>query len=63
MTFRCPAWQSRAVGRVGGGLFYCWDCCIEFSPTLTGRQLFQLQDDGTQVPISGDASAHAAVKP
>jgi ribosomal protein L37AE/L43A len=63
MTFKCPSCQSRAVGRVGSGLFYCWDCCIEFSPTNNGWQMFQLQDDGTQVPMTLDATAHASVKP
>lgn len=45
----CPSCQSRSVGRVGTAVYYCWDCCVEFSRAPGGWQLFRLEDDGTPV--------------
>lgn len=43
---RCPACNSRSIGRVAVGQWYCWDCCIEFSLGPTGPLLFRVDDEG-----------------
>lgn len=45
---RCPVCQSRGIGKVGAGQYYCSDCCAEFSLQDDGKlQIYEVQDDGT----------------
>jgi hypothetical protein len=59
----CPKCRSRAIGKIGQDQYYCWDCNIEFVPTKDGFRMYRLEEDGTLVADSLDASPHAAVMP
>lgn len=47
----CPICGGRRVGRLGQNLYYCWDCAIEFSRTKRGWQAFEVQADGSRLPL------------
>lgn len=57
----CPKCRSRAIGKIGQDQYYCWDCNIEFVPTKDGFRMYRLEEDGTLVADSLDASPKAAV--
>lgn len=46
---RCPNCGGRAVGKIGSHQYYCWECCVEFSPSKDGHKwlVYVVQDDGT----------------
>ncbi len=50
----CPRCQSRATGRVGQNVYFCWDCAVEFVPTKKGFKVYRLEEDGTLVLDSVD---------
>jgi ribosomal protein L37AE/L43A len=50
---RCPGCQSRNVGKVGTGQYYCWDCYIEFSVSARGVRLYEVSPDGELARMGG----------
>lgn len=48
----CPHCHGRAIGKVGANHYYCWDCCIEFSSSAKGIEMYRVEDDGTLVLIT-----------
>lgn len=55
----CPKCGGRAIGRVGVGQFYCWDCCIEYVEGEQGTAIFALDEEGELTPLP-PASTSAA---
>ncbi|MGC8488102.1 MAG: hypothetical protein ACP5QO_07760 [Clostridia bacterium] len=53
MDMRCPGCQSRNVGKVGTGQYYCWDCYIEFSVSARGVRLYEVSPDGDLARMGG----------
>ncbi|HHY93817.1 MAG TPA: hypothetical protein GX513_02215 [Firmicutes bacterium] len=51
MEVVCPVCGGRATGRVGGGQYYCWDCCVEFSAGRRGVQVYRVEEDGSLVHV------------
>lgn len=43
----CPVCNSRGVGKVGIGQYYCKDCCREFEYKKNQLKIYQVEDDGT----------------
>lgn len=54
---RCPNCGGRAVGKIGSHQYYCWECCVEFSPSKDGHKwlVYMVQDDGTLSRIVEEA--------
>lgn len=45
----CPVCNGRAIGKVGVGHFYCWDCCVEFTDGEDKVVIYDLAEDGSLV--------------
>ncbi|AGA69912.1 hypothetical protein Desdi_2488 [Desulfitobacterium dichloroeliminans LMG P-21439] len=45
----CPVCSGRAIGKVGVGQFYCWDCCVEFTSAMDKVVVYDLAEDGSLV--------------
>lgn len=45
----CPVCSGRAIGKVGVGQFYCWDCCVEFTSQIDKVVIYDLEEDGSLV--------------
>lgn len=43
----CPVCGGRAIGKVGVGQFYCWDCCVEFTTQTDKVVIYDLAEDGS----------------
>ncbi len=54
MTVVCPVCGGRATGKVGGGQYYCWECCVEFSAGRRGLQVYRVEEDGSLVHVPPD---------
>jgi hypothetical protein len=48
---RCPRCHGGAVGRVGLAQWYCWDCCVEFTTTSRGVEVFTMDEEGELRPL------------
>ncbi|HHY37754.1 MAG TPA: hypothetical protein GX507_02370 [Clostridia bacterium] len=53
----CPVCGGRRIGKLGQNLYYCWDCAVEFSRTKRGWQAFEVQADGSRLPLKRDELA------
>jgi len=58
MVTRCPRCGSRSTGQVGTEQFYCWECCVEWSPTPGGEvRVFELDEEGELILVDGPYEA------
>lgn len=46
-SWSCPVCGERRVGKVGVNQYYCHNCCLEFTPTPNGYEVYEVQDDGS----------------
>ncbi|HET7578007.1 MAG TPA: hypothetical protein VFK33_01915 [Bacillales bacterium] len=44
---RCPNCQSKDLGKIGSGQFYCWNCFIELTVNDDKVSLNQVEEDGS----------------
>ncbi|SHN78767.1 hypothetical protein [Desulfitobacterium chlororespirans] len=62
----CPVCGGRAIGKVGVGQFYCWDCCVEFTSAMDKVVIYDLAEDGSLVawndPAIGEELSEAALE-
>lgn len=47
----CPRCAGRDVGRIGPEHYYCWDCCCEFAWAGGQWQVFDVDAEGTLLPV------------
>jgi len=45
----CPVCNGRAIGKVGMGQYYCWDCCVEFTSAMDKVVIYDLAEDGSLI--------------
>ncbi len=48
----CPRCGKAQIGRISGSQYYCWECCLEFHQGPNGWECFEVDDEGTLVPLS-----------
>lgn len=56
----CPSCGSRGIGKVGTDQYYCWDCCVEFSLTKKGIQIYEVDPEGELVAIASPDTQQSA---
>jgi ribosomal protein L37AE/L43A len=45
---RCPNCQSKDLGKIAAGQYYCWNCFIELTVANDGKvSLNQVEEDGS----------------
>ena len=44
---KCPNCQSKNLGNLSPGLYYCWECFIEINCTSGVMSLNQVEEDGS----------------
>ncbi|NMA70290.1 MAG: hypothetical protein GX958_12885 [Desulfitobacterium sp.] len=50
----CPVCNCRAIGKVGVGQFYCWECCVEFTTNEDKTVIYDLAEDGSLLAWDDD---------
>jgi len=45
----CPVCNVSAIGKVGMGQYYCWDCCVEFTSAMDKVVIYDLAEDGSLI--------------
>lgn len=59
LLLNCPGCGSRGIGKVGTDQYYCWDCCVEFSMTKKGIQIYEVDLEGELVAIASPEAQHS----
>ena len=49
----CPLCGRRAIGKVGIGQYFCWECCVEFTRQGDHLNVYQVEADGTLTLYGG----------
>lgn len=52
----CPVCNGRRLGKVGIELYFCWDCCAQFTWGSKRPRVWEIADDGTLVPHTAFSS-------
>ncbi len=53
----CPSCGSREIGYLPCGQFYCWRCFVQFTVGDNTAEVFEVEEDGTLVPLGRIAMA------
>lgn len=56
----CPVCNNRAVGKVGAGQYFCWECCVEFLMRGQNVKVYNVEPDGSLSIYDGPAQSATA---